>query len=178
MQSLLWIAVLTVGGLSGSGQSPAESSSFLTQRRINEFAAALDHAVRTLVEDTGLRQPRERLPAYLRRIAVPLANEGPSAYRKRIESYLRAFEKAAQVTKPIRQTPRLQDTSPANQTLWEQTVRSARLLPDRVEKLRAVWKRERLRLAEAQEASALGQEFYRTLQPTLTAREGLRDARP
>lgn len=150
----------------------------MTQRRINEFAAALDHGVRTLVDDTGLRQRREKLTVYLHRVTVPLPNETLPDYRTRIERYVFALEAAAKATVPLHRMPTLSDTSPANQTQWERVTQSLRYLPARVKKLRGVWESQYARQTSLPTSRTLEAEFYRTLLLTLSARDGLRDARP
>ena len=71
------------------------AASAVTQRRINEWAAALEQARWTLVEESGLRQPNETLHVYLYRVAQPLSAESPAQYTARIDSYLAAFASQA-----------------------------------------------------------------------------------
>jgi hypothetical protein len=167
------ILYLTACAAQGTAKTPPP----LTQPRINEYAAALDRAVRTLVDDTGLRQPQEPLPAYLNRIVVPLPKETPSQYVARIEGYLRSLEQATRATAPLRRLPPLLDTAPTNQARWQRLTHTLSLLPRRIAKLRAAWKRES-RHSPKPVPKTLGQEFTQTLDMALSARDGLRDARP
>jgi hypothetical protein len=171
-------AALLSGSMPCTAQEKGKTPSPLTQQRINEFAAALDRAVRTLVDDAGLRHPQEPLPAYFKRIVVLLPTETPTQYGVRLEGYLRNLEQSAQATGSLRKTPPLQDTTPANQARWQRIVHTLSLLPARIKKLRAVYRRERSHKLPANAPRTLAQEFHQTLILVLSARDNLRDARP
>jgi hypothetical protein len=177
VRRFLVAAALASGLTPCVAQGTAKTPLPLTQPRINEFAAALDRVVRALVDDTGLRRPQEPLPTYLNRIAIPLPKETPSQYVSRTEGYLRSLEQASQATAPLRRLPPIQDTNPANRARWRRLTHTLSLLPRRIAKLRAAWKRES-RHSPKPVPKTLGQEFAQTLNIVLSARDGLRDARP
>lgn len=168
------------------------AASAVTQRRINEWAAALEQARWTLVEESGLRQPNETLHVYLYRVAQPLSAESPAQYTARIDSYLAAFAKATAATLSVRRMPTLLDNSTANQIVWQRAVRAISLMSGRVRKSQTTWTRTRKLILQKSSgvqgtkktffdtagSNVLGSELEQTLGVVLEARSALRDARP
>lgn len=148
----------------------------LTQRSINEYAAALERARFALVEETRLRLSGEPLSAYLRRIAQPLPGEPTIAYRARITSYIRSLSLCAEATTPLHHMPLLWDNGERNRQSWQRAVRSMSLLPVRTRKLRAAWHSFAVKNAQAQRS--LDAELAQTLDIVLAAFAALRDATP
>lgn len=151
--------------------------SAFTQRRINELAAALEQARRALNEETRLRQPGEKLPDYLRRLAAPLPAETPARYRARLERYLAALTQAATVTTMLQNVPSLHLDTPENRQTWDRAVRALKPLPLRLARVRAAWQRAESHPEKAATAE-LGSELTQTYQHVQTALDALRDARP
>lgn len=172
------LLALLCGGVSLPGASSAAHSSTvpLTQRRINAMAAALEQTRRALIEGTGLRLPGEGLPAYLARIAAPLPGERAAAYKTRLESYLAAFDQAAQATAAARRMPRLRDERPENLRIWERAVRISCYMPARNSRLRLAWKR--VATGAEPPSRRLPQELRASLNLVLALLDDLRDARP
>ncbi|WP_044949070.1 hypothetical protein [Chthonomonas calidirosea] len=113
----------------------------VTQRCINQWAAAADDVRHAIVVDTGLRLPGEQLDAYLRRIALPLPNETPQAYQKRITAYFTAFQKANAHLSQIRELPTLQARTSTNLRIWQQIVLDAHSAPRQLHFLQIDWTR-------------------------------------
>ncbi len=113
----------------------------VTQRSINEMAAGVEQARRTLLDDTHLRRPGEDLSAYLRRIALPLAAETKQQYVGRVGAYVAALAQSVDATRAGRRMPVLRDTDAFNQEQWTRAVRALQILPARVFKTQAAWKR-------------------------------------
>lgn len=165
-----------------------QTRSGLTQRQINALAAALQRAHRALVEETGLRHQEEPFEAYFTRIAAPLSGETPAPYKKRIEGYLSALERASQASAAFRSVPHLQDTSPENQRCWRDVAHPLRFLPGRLVKTQAAWRREQAAKKtpptprhpgpDPPGSSDLGSELAQTLRLINSASEALRNARP
>lgn len=130
------------------------------------------------MEDTGLRLPAEPLPAYLKRIARPLAGEAPETYRARIEGYLAALQRVSTVTASLRRAPPLRHASVANRISWERAIRALNYLPGRLVKVRAAWQQALRNPQSAAETDELGRELHQTLQQLMAAFAALRDARP
>lgn len=158
----------------------------LTQRRINEFAAALEQARFVLVEGTGLRRKGEPLQPYLHRISQPLPSETLTAYLTRISRYVDALAAAADATAPLRHSPPLSDGSMENQAVWRRSMRALSLLPARIRKLRTAWRTIRTLIVHPSAASRsnvpappqMDVELTRTLELELSAFSALRDALP
>jgi hypothetical protein len=108
----------------------------LTQRRINEWAAALLRARSAIVEETGLRRVGEPLNVYLIRIAHPLPGENPASRQRRLTGYVDALAAAVQATAELRRLPELHAADPANLQVWQRAVRDLAQLPDQVHRLR------------------------------------------
>ena len=144
----------------------------LSQRRINEYAAALLSAERALLEAPRLRLPNEPLPAYCRRLVLPLPNEKEAERRARINGYFAALEKAANQTAEIRKAPPLLDAELENQKRWKLISASVSALPRCLQSLRADFQREKTA------PNALPNELIQTLYAIHAAKEALRDARP
>lgn len=172
------LLALLCGGISLPGASSAAHSATapLTQRRINAMAAALEQTRRALIEGTGLRLPGEGLPSYLTRIAAPLPGERTATYKTRLESYLTAFDQAAQATAAARRRPRLRDASLENQQIWERAVRVSCYMPARNRRLRLAWKR--VATGAEPPSRRLPQELRASLNLALALLDDLRDARP
>ncbi|HZO88638.1 MAG TPA: hypothetical protein VFB38_09900 [Chthonomonadaceae bacterium] len=148
----------------------------ITQRRINEMAAALEEARRTLIAETGLRLPGEALSHYLARIAAPLPGETPARHRARITGYLAALQRATALTASGRQAPHLLDDRPANRLAWEQAASALRHLPGHVARLEAAW--QRCRESRNPPSREFVAELGESVHLLLTAYEKLRDAQP
>ncbi len=144
----------------------------LSQRRINEYAAALLTAESALLEAPRLRRPNEPLPAYCGRLVLPLPNETQARRGVRINGYFAALERAAAQTAEIRKSPPLCDSRPENQKRWQTIAAALAALPRCLRSLRADFQREKSAPA------ALPTELVQTLYALHTAKESLRDARP
>ncbi len=149
----------------------------VTQRQINEWAAALQRARFTLIEDTGLRQPGETLDAYLRRVAQPLPGEKSPAYRTRIEGYIGALAQATHATAPARHIPQLRDGSQVNRQTWQRATRMLSLLPARLLRLRGAQQASQ-HPGGPESARSLEAELIQSMDVVLAAFSALRDARP
>ena len=154
--------------LTANGQTAGS----LSQRRINEYAASLLTAERALLEAPRLRQPDEPLPAYLRRLTLPLPNESEPQRRTRINGYFAALAKAITETAGLRKVPTLCDADAANLKTWKTASAAIAALPRCLQSLRADFKREKTA------PDALPTELTQTIFALHAAREALRDARP
>lgn len=163
------------------GACPAQAPISVTQRQINEQAAALERARRAVAEDSGMRRPGEPLNGYLARLSVPSAHEAPAAYRKRIEGYLALFHRAAEATASARSVPtKLKDSSAGNRRTWETTSRALGFLPKRTETLSLAWRPLQSASAGAgpEDRKRFASELSETMHLVITGLDGLRDARP
>lgn len=113
----------------------------MSQRGINEMAASVEQARRILLDDAHLRRPGEDLSAYLRRVALPLAAETKQQYFARMGAYVAALGESADATRAGRRMPILRDTGAFNQEQWTRAVRAMQILPARVLKTQAAWRR-------------------------------------
>jgi hypothetical protein len=153
----------------------------ITQKQINTLAASLDRARRAIVEETGLRQNGEKIPAYLERIASPLPGENTTRYRQRLNSYLSALDQAASETRLARLSPILTDTSPENRERWNRLTRSLSYLPTKTAKMRRVWLSTQ---GTIEKSTTTGQpktparDLLETLILIVRTFDDLRDARP
>jgi hypothetical protein len=166
-----------LAGLPALASAQRAGAALVTQRRINEWAAALERARFAIVEDTRLRQPHETLDSYLKRIAQPLPGEPPAAYDRRITGYLDALSAAVDATEPARRMPALKDESLSNRQVWQRAVRDIGLLPKRVRLLRSAWQAT-WHLLSGRSVHSFGAELAQTLDLVLAAFASLRDARP
>ena len=149
----------------------------LSQRGINEMAAALESVRLTLIEDTGLRRPQEPLPVYLDRLALPQSGEAAGVYDSRMEGYLKSLRRAVVATAPARHSLFLRHTDAANQQCWQRAAQALSLLPARVDKLERAWRQAR-RGDRAAADPRLGGQLAQTLGLVLAGYSALRDARP
>ncbi len=169
------ISALLAGSVPAQGRAAAPPPTFVTQRRINEMAAALETARLALIEGTGLRRPGEGLTAYLYRIAAPLPGEPPTAFRAREQGYLAALTAAAAGTVPARRMPRLHDESPSNRQLWDRATHALSYLPKHLDRLQAAWRK---RPEPNGSAPAFTTELRACLDLVIAALADLRDANP
>ncbi len=176
---ILLIYVLLLGGI---GCTPAEgqTQAFLTQRRINDYSAALEKCRRSLLVSPGLRKQGETLPAYILRIAARLPGEDSAGYLKRENSYIDILQEASDSTASARVVPALKDTSAANVTLWKRAARDLGYLPKRMAQVRSAEGSASVQPAAQHggPAPALATEMLTTIQLVIDAFSNLRDARP
>lgn len=175
--SWLIYGLLALLVISGGHPACADPPAPLMQYRINELAADLLKARRALNEETGLRQPNEPLHTYCERIAAPLPNESPIAYKTRLSGYIETLAQTIRATADARRVPLLRDNSTANRELWQRATTKLSYLPKRLARLRAVWQQQRLHPGVGTE-TALGAEMEETLLLMQNAYQALRDARP
>lgn len=145
-----------------------------TQRRINEFAAELHRARIAVLEAPGSRRPRELLPDYLERLSRPFSGETMPQWRRRMEGYLAALDRAAAAVSEAARPPVLQQNSQENRERWQKIARRVALMPARLKKTRAAWRRS----AAAGLPSGIGAEIGQTLALFRAVCDGLRDASP
>ena len=150
----------------------------VAQRHINELAAALLRAHRTLIEEAGLRRDGEHLDAYMGRIALPLPSESDARYRAREESYVSALERAGAASLTCTSVPVLRDTSAANIGIWNQVVKATVRLPNETARVRVAWTACRHSSSVHSGAKRLGNEMTRTMLVIKTAYDALREAHP
>lgn len=111
----------------------------ITQRGINNYAAALQRARYTVIERAGLRNPGEPLVPYLMRISSPLPGESRAKYLARVHKYISAIINASKETEDLKTAPDLIDTDQANRKAWNHAVRYSLLFPREVVKLKSDW---------------------------------------
>lgn len=158
--------------------SNASPAAHITQRHINDFAAALDRCRRSILETSGLRAPGEPLPAYLNRIVMPLHGETMANYRVRITGLIGALESAADSTQEARTVPALRNTTQANTALWRRTAKDLGYLPKRMVHVNSAWQSASKSKTPPADAKTLASEILQTLQLIIDAYTNLRDALP
>lgn len=166
-------------------QKPAEWN----QRRINEYAAMLDHAVYKIIAEPGLRLKDEPLPPYLARLVAPQPKEAPPVYQARVQGYVALISQLGKAIAPLHKVPQLQDASEANKRRWREIAMNSAIVTMKGDKLEGIW-RTRLRiwqysvqtpkddqiLRESQQA--LAKETLTTLYYVLRIRKDIGIARP
>lgn len=151
----------------------------LTQRRINEIAAALERAHYALIEGTGERHSGELLPEYFARLMAKLPQETPAQHKARIERYLDALTRVTAASAPLRRLPALSDNSAGNRQVWQRAVQALAELPALTAKLRAEWPHELPKLSTpAVKPDSFDSELARAVWLVTTALSNLRDAQP
>ncbi len=165
-------------------QARQNAAAPLSQRGINEMAASVEQARRTLLDDAHLRRPGEDLSAYLRRVALPLPAETKPQYFTRVGAYVTALEQSAGGTRTGRRMPALRDADAFNQEQWTRAVRALQILPARVLKTQAAWRRvqasydpaapDGLQGAQMQFAAQMEQ----TVQVVIASDDALHNAKP
>ncbi len=149
----------------------------ITQRKINDYAAAIEGCRQTIVDSTGLRQAAEPLPAYVVRVCMKMPGEGSNAYRARVGKYVEALEKVSYITASCTTMPALKHSDSANTKLWSRTVKDFGYMPKRMIQVEAAWKVAQTG-DNASKTAVIGKEILITLQLALDAYNNLRDARP
>jgi hypothetical protein len=160
----------------------------MSQRRINELAAALQQARLNLIENTGLRQPQEPLPGYFLRMAYPSTTVNDEVRQKRIAEFIATTKRVARDTASIRNLPMLSHNDTANVQLWLKAVRAVDRLPVCITRLKAAWqavRQDELRNSQSSDPAVagapyrrLGAELTQTTELILVAYNALRDAKP
>jgi hypothetical protein len=171
------VSTVLAGGIACGTIVSAQNASHVSQRRINDYAAALERCRRSLLVEPSLRTIGETLPAYISRVTSPLPHEDRPHYQSRLNSYIDALELAAESTVPARSIPPLRDSSSANSTLWRRAARDLGYLPKRMVQVRAM-ANTAFSNPDAVRYHAVGSEILTTLQLVLDAYNNLRDARP
>lgn len=167
------LAVCLAGSLVVPGVAWSDGGAPVTQRRINEWAGALQRARYALIEETGLRRPEEPVNAYLGRVVRPLPGERPDVYRRRIAGYVAALSSAATATSGACRMPALRDSGAANSAVWRRALSAIAALPEHVRRMQA-----------AEPACFSGQprrfnaELAESVALVLSAYLALRDAQP
>jgi hypothetical protein len=157
--------------------SNSQHASYLTQRRVNDYSAALERCRRSILVSPGLRGQIEPLPAYISRVSARLPGEDTYHYQIRVRSYIAAIEAAAESTASARMLPTLKNNSVANLSLWRRAVRDLGYLPKRIVQVRSA-EQSAIHDPGASTAKSLASELLITIQLILDAYSNLRDARP
>ena len=176
VRSLL-VGALLIGGIGSTSAAGGQARNPITQRRLNDYSAALEKCRRSLLDTPGLRNPGETLPLYILRIASRLPGEDSAHYQKRENSYVDILGEAADSTASARMVPALKNTSAANVTLWRRAVRDLGYLPKRMVQVRSSASSVSAK-SGGPAAKALASEMLTTLQLVIDAFANLRDARP
>ncbi len=149
----------------------------ITQRGINNYAAALQRARYAVIENTGLRNPGEALVPYLMRISSPLPGESRSKFLARVSKYISAIINASKETEDLKSAPDLIDTDQVNRKAWNHAVRYSLLFPREVVKLKSDW--NHVKKKNSIESSRRFQnEFINCIQTDLAEFDILRDVLP
>jgi len=172
---LLALQVLVCGRVSAE----ADRAQRLSQRKINEMAAALETARLALIEDTGLRRPGEPLAAYFDRVIQPQAGEPLVACALRVQGYIDSLSRAADATAAGRHLVAVDHTGTANRLSLRRAAQALSLLPVRVDKLKRAARHasQTSHFGTVSYHHWLGAQFNETLELVLAAYSALRDAR-
>jgi len=173
MLCLLWVFLVALPA--AAQNSPAS----LTQRRINEIAAALERAHYQLIEGTGARHSGETLPDYFAHLMAKLPQETPAQHKARIEGYLAALSRVTSASAPLRRMPVLNDNSARNRQVWQRAVQALAELPGYTSRLRTEWPHEAQKLSSpAAKPDSFDSELAHAVWLVTTALSALRDAQP
>ena len=148
----------------------------ITQRQINEVGASLEEATRTVIDNTGIRFPKENLPDYLKRLMAVLPNEPLPLRSKRVDRYISVLTAAAKRLSPLINQPKLVDVSSDNLNDWSRISRVAKYLPGRVTKLKSAWKAEQKHSSAT--LATLQKEMLDTMQHVIAALTAIRNCKP
>jgi hypothetical protein len=164
---LAWLTLQTAAAQPGKPTS---------QRRINDYAAAIERCRRELLEEPKLRLPGETLPAYIARICSPLPGETRTAYLHRAAGYVRSIEKAAVAADSGKVMPTLVHADATNTAHWTRITKDIGYFDRRVDHVRDAW--NRVEHSPDLKADAFSAEVLTTLQLMIDAYGHLRDAAP
>lgn len=155
----------------------AQSGPTIGQRRINDFAGAIERCRREILDGPGLRTVGEPLPAYLDRVCGMLPGETKSQYLKRVSGYVLSLSTATDATAECRMPPTLKNADPENVELWRRIVRDSGYLPARMAHVQKAWRAAEAN-ADSPHYKRLSAEVRQTLEIMIDAFSRLRDARP
>jgi len=151
----------------------------LTQRRINEIAAALESAHSALIEGMGTRHPGELLPETFAHLAAKLPQETPAQHKARVERYLAILSRAVAASAPLRRMPALNDTSAGNRQVWQRAVQALDTLASYAARLRAQWPHELPKLSSpVAKPDSFDTDLAHAVWLVTGALRALRDAQP
>lgn len=177
------VCVSLICGIGISHRAVAQGVPAITQRHLNDYAAALEKCRRALLEVPGLRKDKEPLPAYILRISSHLPGEAQAQYLKRVAGYVDTLDSACTSVVGAAVVPPLKNGSAANTALWQRAARDIGYLPRRMTHVRAAFRTAQKAAGHAsiQDTAvqhAIGSEILQTVQLILDAYANLRDARP
>ncbi len=152
------------------------------QRRINEYAAMLDHVVYKIIAEPGTRLKDEPLPPYLARLIVPQPKETPALYKARIQGYLGLLSQLGKAIVPLHKAPQLKDASDVNKQRWREMTTNSMIVSMKGDKLQGMWlaclKSENNAQLQSQSRQAVAKEMLTTLYYILRIRKDIGIARP
>ena len=154
----------------------ADKGKPVKQRQINEVAAGLEECTRTIIDNTGLRYPKESLPDYIKRLMGVLPNESASLRAKRMKQYITVLDVAAIRLATLAKQPALTDLTVDNLSYWSRISHVGKYLPGRVVKVKLAWKADQKHTVVT--LLNLQKEMLETVQHVVAALTAIRNCKP
>ncbi len=180
--SLYKVVFCFLGIICGIPVASAQKNAAMNQRRINEYAATIDHAVSSLIAIPGARRKDEPLPSYFSRLVTLQPKEIPANYQRRMFGLLSLISQLGRIITPLHKSPQLQDVSPTNKQQWQEIAQNSTVVTQKGDKILSIWQAYLKNAAnptlQAQQRQEIGKEMLTTVYYAIKVRKALGVAHP